>query len=128
MKIVDVAIGVIIKEGKVLVCRRRQSGPLAGYWEFPGGKCEADESPGECLKRELREELNSGARITHSFATIEHLYPTVHVRLHPFLCSHEGGEPQPLACDELRWIGIAELRDYRFPEANAGLIEEIMKM
>src|SRR5712691_7915706 len=119
MKPVDVAIGIILRDGNVLICRRPHSGSLAGYWEFPGGKCEAGESPLECLKRELLEELSTTATVIHSFHTIEHLYPTVHVQLHPFLCSHDGKEPQPLACDELRWIRAAELRDYRFPEANA---------
>ncbi len=127
MKIVDVAIGIIVNGAKLLICRRRQSGPLSGYWEFPGGKCEPGEAPRECLARELREELGTTAAISYAFDTIEHAYPAVHVRLHPFLCVHDGSEPQPLACDELRWIPVAELGDYQFPEANSVLIGQIIE-
>ena len=128
MNIVDVAIGIIVSDAKLLICRRRSTGHLAGYWEFPGGKCEAGESARNCLARELREELGVTVAITHAFGSIEHEYPTVRVRLHPFLCKHDGGEPQALACDELKWITPAELPDYRFPEANAALIDEVKRM
>ena len=123
---VTVAIGVIERAGKILICRRSKNGALAGYWEFPGGKCEPGESPVDCLHRELAEELAVTVQILHAFPVIEHEYPAVRVRLHPFLCKHERGDPQPLASDEILWVDASALREYRFPEANAGLIEQII--
>ena len=122
---VTVAIGVIERAEKILICRRSKRGAFAGYWEFPGGKCEPGELPVDCLHRELAEELGVSVQVLHAFPIIEHEYPAVRVRLHPFFCKHERGEPQPLACDEMLWVEASALRGYRFPEANAGLIERI---
>src|SRR4051794_22767890 len=110
MKRIDVAIAVVCHQQKVLICRRRAKDRLGGYWEFPGGKAEADETAVDCLKRELREELDIAVEPIATLPTIEHDYPDIQVRLHPFLCAHTSGEPKPLACDEVRWIDAIELR------------------
>lgn len=125
-RIVDVAIGIVTRGGKVLICRRRQTGHLAGYWEFPGGKCEPGEAPAACVLRELAEEVGVRATVLRALAEIEHEYPQVHVRLHPFICRLEAGEPQPLECDELVWAEAERLGEFRFPEANGGLVAEII--
>src|SRR5260370_9256267 len=124
---VEVAIGVIEWFGKVLICRRSEGGVLAGYWEFPGGKCEPGETVAQCLARELLEELGIEVAVTHTFDPIEHQYPTVHVRLYPFLCALTGAEPRPIECEEMRWVTPAELRSYRLPEANAELIQSVIE-
>jgi mutator protein MutT len=121
----DVAIGILWREGKILICRRREQDPLGGYWEFPGGKCEPAESPEACVVRELLEELGVVVRAVESLARIEHEYPHARVRLHPFLCRLETGEPAALAAIECRWISPAALADYRFPAANDSLLESL---
>ena len=126
-RIVDVAIGIVVRNGDILICRRRPTGHLAGFWEFPGGKLEPDESPVACLARELAEEVAITAAVTRVLPVIEHHYPEVSVRLHPFLCRHATGEPRPLACDEVRWVAPRELREFRFPGANAELIDWVIE-
>jgi mutator protein MutT len=125
MKRVDAAIAIVCRAGKVLICRRRQEDRFGGYWEFPGGKIEAGETILQGLARELREELDIEAEPITTLPSIEHDYPDIQIRLHPFLCSHKSGEPKPLECAEAIWIDAANLREYQFPPANEDLIEKI---
>ncbi|HEY2584910.1 MAG TPA: 8-oxo-dGTP diphosphatase MutT [Tepidisphaeraceae bacterium] len=122
MKEIDVVIGLICRDGKVLICRRRQEDPLGGYWEFPGGKQEPGELREQCLVRELTEELAIQVRVIQPLESITYDYATVRVHLHPFFCEHTNGEPQPLASQRLTWAAARDLRDYRFPPANDSLI------
>ncbi len=128
MKTIEAAIGVVQRGSKVLITRRKSTGPLAGFWEFPGGKCENGETPRECLARELWEELELRAKVKLEFPTIQHDYAHGHVCLRPFLCLHESGEPKLIGCQEARWIEPGELRQYEFPPANAALIEQIIEI
>src|SRR3954447_23364660 len=98
MKRIDAAIAIVVKDGKILVCQRKDGDTFGGYWEFPGGKCEAGESLEQCLARELQEEIAIVARPIARLTTIEHDYKHALLRLHPFVCLHEQGEPQHLEC------------------------------
>jgi mutator protein MutT len=115
---------LVTRDGKLLVCQRKDDDTLGGYWEFPGGKREEGESFHQCLARELREEINITARPIAQLTTIEHDYPHTLLRLHPFICQHESGEVEHLECQASCWIEPIELREYRFPPANETLIEE----
>jgi mutator protein MutT len=127
MNRVDVAIAIVCRSGQVLICRRREEDRFGGFWEFPGGKIEAGETILQGLARELREELDIEAEPIATLASIEHDYPDIQVRLHPILCSHKSGEPRPLGCAQTIWIDAEALREYRFPPANADLIETVAK-
>jgi mutator protein MutT len=124
---IEAAIAVVTRNGKVLICQRRDDDDaLPGYWEFPGGKCEDGETLEQCLQRELREEVDIDARPLAALPPIEHDYPHVLIRLHPFLCEHRSGEPQLIECQQAIWIDPHQLRDYRFPPANEDLIERVI--
>jgi len=127
MKRVDVAIGIVVRDDKILICQRPSDGPLAGYWEFPGGKKETTETLEQTLVRELREELDIEVTDLDALAEIEFEYPSSRIRLHPFLCRHKSGEAVPLASQQLRWVKARDLREYRFPPANDALIEELIE-
>src|SRR5438094_3223674 len=118
MKRIDAAIAIVCRDGKVLICQRKPSDTFGGCWEFPGGKSEPGDTLEQCLHRELREELAIAVRPLHRLTTIEHDYPHVRVRLHPFVCAYESGEVEHLECQASRWIEPLALRDYRFPPAN----------
>jgi mutator protein MutT len=121
---VEVAIAIVFDAaaGKVLICRRKEETVLGGYWEFPGGKCDAGEAPEACAAREVLEETGLVVRVRRGLEVIEHEYEHARVRLHPFLCERAGGELRLTAAAEGRWVTPGELGAYRFPEANGGLV------
>jgi len=127
MKRIDVAIAVVVRAGRILICQRKPSDTFGGFWEFPGGKCEGGESPEACLVRELREELDITPGATEKLAPISHDYPHVCLTLHPFLCTDFAGEPKLIECQRLQWVEPAKLRDFRFPPANAALLEQLAR-
>jgi mutator protein MutT len=115
---VNVSIGIILRDGQVLICQRAGSDSFTGLWEFPGGKLRLGE---------LREELGVTIDIIEALAPIEHDYPSVQVRLLPFICRLASGVPRALASAGLQWIAVPRLRDYPFPAANAPLIDQIIE-
>src|SRR6185437_12929337 len=125
-KQIDVAIGIVVRAGKILICQRRADGPLAGYWEFPGGKHEPGETFEQTLQRELTEELAIKVHILERLPKIEFDYGETQVRVHPYLCDHVDGEAQPLASQALAWVAPPDLHSYRFPPANTGLIADLV--
>jgi mutator protein MutT len=126
MKHLDVAVAIVFRDSKVLITRRKSGGVLGGYWEFPGGKLEGGETLHDCVRRELQEELGILVQPVISFTPVQYQYPDRHVTLHAFLCTHESGEPKPLASDELRWVTSADLQTLAFPPANQQLIEQVI--
>jgi len=120
----DVAIAVIVRDGKVLVCQRPDRASFAGYWEFPGGKREPGETVVECLRREVNEELALRVEPVHPLRPVDHDYPNGRIRLYPYVCTTEDSVPRLLACQDARWIDPRELKQYRFPPANDTLLDE----
>ena len=116
-----VTAAVIERDGALLVTRRQAGVHLEGYWEFPGGKCDAGETLEACLARELREELDVGARIGDEVFTTTHAYPERAVELHFFRCELLG-EPRPQQGQEMRWVPRSELHALEFPPADEELI------
>ena len=122
-RIMAVAIGIVIQSNRVLICRRKKNDSFGGYWELPGGKCEKGETPENCVRRELREELDIEVTPVTPLDVIEHRYSATTVQLNPFLCRLDAGDAKPLCASELQWVSPAALREYRFPPANAPLIQ-----
>jgi len=119
-----VTAAVIEREGRFLVTRRQHGVHLAGYWEFPGGKCHPGETLSECLTRELREELAVESRIGRVIFATAHAYPERTVELH-FLECEIVGEPVPQLGQQMQWVAREQLRTLAFPPADAELIEQL---
>ncbi len=118
-------IGVAViwnQQGQILIDRRRQEGLLGGLWEFPGGKIEPGETVPDCIAREIREELGIEIEVGDRLITLDHTYTHFKVTLNVHHCRHLQGEPQPLECDEVRWVSLSELDDFPFPKANERII------
>ena len=121
-----VVAAIIEKNGKVLVSLRRPKGERASLWEFPGGKVEPGEGERAALARELREELGVSAAIGEEYGRVEHIYPDVQVELALFRCTlHAGPEPQPLACEEVRWVSHRDLPGLPFCEADVPILTRL---
>jgi 8-oxo-dGTP diphosphatase len=123
---IPVLAAVIERDGRVLVTRRLEGSHLSGFWEFPGGKCDPDETHEACLARELREELGVEARIGPEILVTEHAYPEKTVRLHFRRCEIDG-QPRPLLNQQMRWVSRDEMRALSFPEADRTLIEMLTR-
>ena len=121
--VIQVAAGLITRDGRYLIARRRAGTHLGGLWEFPGGKREQGETLEECLHRELREELGVDVTGPLHFRMIRHEYPGKTVELHFFHCSISRGEARALDCEEIRWVMPDELAGYEFPPADRPLLE-----
>src|SRR4030095_9474868 len=96
---IEVAAGLIFREGLVLLAQRPPGPHLAGLWESPGGRREAGESWEACLARELREELGIEVKVAGLYSRISHSYEDRIVELRFFLCRLSSGEPRPLGCE-----------------------------
>ena len=124
---IDVAIGVIARDNRILICQRKNNDSFGGFWEFPGGKCEPNETLEDCLVRELREELDIATRPIEKLASIQHDYPHVCLTLHAFLCEHLSGEPKMIECQDVRWVPAQQLPSFKFPPANESLLREVIR-
>ncbi|HUA39098.1 MAG TPA: 8-oxo-dGTP diphosphatase MutT [Candidatus Sulfopaludibacter sp.] len=122
---VEVSAALIFRQGKLLITQRPAATHLGGLWEFPGGKRKPEETFEQCLARELQEELGVKISVVELFQTVSHRYPERAVRLKFFVCRLPEGEPRPLGCAALRWIGKTELDDFEFPAADARLLRKL---
>ena len=121
-KFVQVALAVIERRGRYLICRRRTADSFGGYWEFPGGKRKPGEAWQSCLRRELREELGVQVRIMGPLGELRHRLGRRRAYFRVFRCAMNGGRPGSLASQTLRWVPASRLGRYRFPPANKPLL------
>ncbi len=125
MKIVLVsAVALIDPDGRVLLAQRPTGKPMAGLWEFPGGKVEAGETPEAALIRELQEELGvdtwQSCLAPLTFAS--HAYSDFHLLMPLFICRKWQGIVQPREGQVLKWVRANDLRKYPMPAADIPLI------
>ncbi len=118
----DVTAAVIQRDGRLLIAQRHAGDMLGGLWEFPGGTCQPGESLPDCLRRELREELDIEVRVGAPVATIPHTYTHLRITLHAFWCTLLAGEPRPIGCADVRWVRPDELDAYAFPVTDQRII------
>jgi mutator protein MutT len=118
-----VTAGLVWKDGKVLITKRRPEAHLGGFWEFPGGKQEESETLEACLEREMEEELGLKVRTVDRILTVHHEYESKKISLHVFECIPIAGEPHPLQCEEIRWVRPFDLGKFAFPPPDVEIIK-----
>jgi 8-oxo-dGTP diphosphatase len=124
------ACALIDADGRVLLARRPEGKPMAGLWEFPGGKVEAGERPEQTLIRELAEELgivvSEPCLAPLTFAS--HAYAEFHLLMPLYVCRRWEGIVRPLENQELAWVRPERLRDYAMPPADVPLIAHLQAL
>ncbi len=128
LKLVLVAACALVDgDGRVLLARRPAGKPMAGLWEFPGGKVEDGERPEESLIRELHEELGITVReaCLAPFTFASHTYPEFYLLMPLYLCRRWEGFVTAREGQELAWVRPARLRDYPMPAADVPLIAHL---
>jgi 8-oxo-dGTP diphosphatase len=124
------ACALIDTDGRVLLAERPAGRPMAGLWEFPGGKVEAGERPEETLIRELKEELaisvEEACLAPLTFAS--HAYPAFHLLMPLFVCRRWEGIVTAQEGQKLAWVRPNRLRDYAMPPADLPLIPHLVTL
>ncbi|RDV03820.1 (deoxy)nucleoside triphosphate pyrophosphohydrolase [Undibacter mobilis] len=131
VKIVLVAACALIDaDGRVLIAQRPPGKPMAGLWEFPGGKVESGERPEVTLIRELKEELDISVKedclAPLTFAS--HAYPDFHLLMPLYVCRRWEGTVTALEGQNLTWVRPNKLRDFDMPPADVPLIAHLMAL
>jgi 8-oxo-dGTP diphosphatase len=122
----EVVGAVILDEaGKVLCALRSAKMSLAGHWEFPGGKIDADESPEVALEREIEEELGCTISVGDLVADCTYPYPNVTIRLRTYRAAVVSGEPHPAEHEKLGWFEVAELGSLVWAPADLPTIDAL---
>jgi 8-oxo-dGTP diphosphatase len=118
------AAALIDPDGRVLLAERPAGKPLAGLWEFPGGKVQPGETPETALIRELAEELgiDVDARCLAPFTFSSHPYPEFHLLMPLYVCRVWRGIVRPCEGQRLAWARVSEIADYAMPPADLSLI------
>jgi 8-oxo-dGTP diphosphatase len=121
------ACALIDADGRVLIAQRPAGRSMAGLWEFPGGKVEANETPEACLIRELKEELgivvNEACLAPLTFAS--HAYPDFHLLMPLYVCRRWEGMVRAQEGQELAWVRPNQLKEFPMPPADVPLISHL---
>ena len=126
MKTIEVVAAIIVRDGKVFATKRGY-GKWQGWWEFPGGKIEAGESPEDALVREIREELDAEIAVGDLVETVEWDYPDFHLTMHCFLCSFLSESVHLNEHEAAAWLTPETLDSVRWLPADEGLVEKLRR-
>lgn len=121
----QVTAAIIRKGAKILIARRSPNKDLGGYWEFPGGKIEEGETPQECIKRELQEELGIIVTVGAFFMENEHHYENKIIQLQAYECEHISGNMILNDHDQIEWVDTSEFIKFEFAPADIPFLKAL---
>ena len=118
-------VGAVIVQGGRVLCALRGGGPLAGLWEFPGGKVEPGEEPRAALRREIAEELGCQIEVGELITTAVHRYEFATVELSTYRCRLAQGEPIASEHSRLAWLAPSELGTLSWAPVDIATVERL---
>ena len=118
-------VAAVIRDGQRIFATQRGYGPWKDWWEFPGGKMEAGETPQEALVREIREELNTEIAVGDKLADVEYDYPDFHLSMTCFLCRILSGSLELKEHESAGWLLPDELDTVRWLPADRIIIDQL---
>ena len=127
MKHIEVVAAIIRKDDKIFATQRGY-GDFKDWWEFPGGKMEAGETPEEALKREIREELSAEISIDEYLCTVDYDYPNFHLTMHCYLCSLLTETLHLNEHEAARWLTKEELDSVTWLPADLEVVKRIKEL
>ena len=125
MKRIEV-VAAIIRKGNKVFATQRGYGDWKDWWEFPGGKMEAGETPEQALRREIREELSTEISVDEFLCTVEHAYPQFHLTMHCYLCSLLTEALHLNEHEAARWLTTDELDSVQWLPADVLVVKKLM--
>lgn len=122
-----VTAAAMIRSGKVLIAQRQAGSHMEFRWEFPGGKLEPDETPEECIIREIKEELDMEIEVLDIYKVVKFSYEEKDILLLCYLCRILKGEGKTLECNDFRWVKRDELANFNFVSADLLIVEKLLR-
>jgi 8-oxo-dGTP diphosphatase len=119
-------VAAIIRKDDLIFATQRGYGDFKDWWEFPGGKVEAGETPEEALKREIREELSTEINVDEFLCTVEYDYPAFHLTMHCYLCSLLSEALHLNEHEAARWLKLEDLDSVDWLPADLEVVETIL--
>ena len=120
-------VAAVIRDNDRIFATQRGYGNYKGWWEFPGGKIEAGETPQEALKREIREELDTLVEVRDLIARVEYDYPEFHLSMDCFWCTILEGNLHLNEAEDARWLTKENLMSVKWLPADLEVLEVISK-
>ena len=125
MKQIEVVAAIIHDDKGRIFATQRGYGEWKDWWEFPGGKMEAGETPEEALKREIREELSTEISLDELLCTVEYDYPKFHLTMHCYLCSLLTEALHLNEHEAAKWLTKDELDSVKWLPADMLIIDAL---
>jgi len=123
---VNVTAAIIRQNNKILICQRGAGGSCEYLWEFPGGKLESGETLEECIIRECKEELEIDIVVKNVFAESTYQYPDKEIAFTFFEADIVNGNLKANVHQDVRWIQMQELRNFKFCPADVMIVEKLL--
>ena len=128
MKQIEVVAAIIHDSAGRIFATQRGYGEWQDWWEFPGGKMEARETPEEALRREIWEELETRIAVERLLTTVEWDYPNFLLTMHCYLCHVESGHLELKEHEAARWLTKAQLNEMKWLPADEQVIDTLRQM
>ena len=123
-----VTAAIIFKDQRVLLTRRNKGEVLAGFWEFPGGKIDDDETPQSCLERELKEELGINTKAGKMLAVSEYRYEHGAFQIIAIQTEILNGDIRLTVHDRAEWVLIENLEEYKLAPADVTIAKRLLEV
>jgi 8-oxo-dGTP diphosphatase len=123
--IVKVTAAMLVKDDKIIIARRAPGNKLADKWEFPGGKIEINETPEQCLKREMKEEFDIDVSVGEYLGSSIYHYDHMSIELLAYRTYWEGGKIDLKDHDAFKWISLDQLAEFDFAPADQVFVEKL---
>lgn len=124
---IEVTAAILIKDDKFLIAQRKANNKLPNKWEFPGGKVENDETPEQCLKREMKEEFGIDVSVGEFLAESVYDYDHISIKLLAYRTFWDDGEIRIKAHQSIGWVTTDEIEHYDFAPADIPFVEKIRR-
>lgn len=127
MKVLEIVCGAI-RKGDTYFIAKRGKGIDEGFWEFPGGKVEKNESNEQAIIRELKEELDIDVNVIQYICSVDDIRKDFILHVHAYLCEIKEGNVQLHVHDDYKWVLAKDLYQFKFQEADKKILDEINKI
>ncbi len=128
IQVIPCGVAIVRRGREFLIAQRNPDDTFGSFWEFPGGKKDEGETFEACVVREIREEIGIEIRAGRKLMEIRRKYNDKIIALNFFLCSYVSGDPQPIECQKVQWVDVGELKKFKFPPANEGVIKNLVRL